>query len=53
MNKKQIFIGLGVLAVAVIGVIIYKRREEKKSGVSGVTKHKIKDKQTGKVTYTY
>jgi hypothetical protein len=33
MNKKQIYIGLGLLAVAVVGVIIYKRsKEEKKSG---------------------
>jgi len=32
MNKKQIYIGLGLLAVAVVGVIIYKRsKEEKKS----------------------
>jgi len=33
MNKKQILIGLGILAVAITGVIIYKRRnkEEKKS----------------------
>ena len=34
MNKKQIFIGLGILAVAVVGVCIYKRmnkKEEEKS----------------------
>lgn len=42
MNKKQIYIGLGLLAVAVVGVIIYKKtrkpimvvvkKEEEKSG---------------------
>ena len=32
MNKKQIFIGLGILAVAV--VIIYKKKKEKKSSAT-------------------
>lgn len=35
MNKKQIYIGLGILAVAGLGIYLYKRstkKEEKKSG---------------------
>lgn len=33
MNKKQIYIGLGILAVAGLGIYLYKKnKEEKKSG---------------------
>ena len=35
MNKK-IYIGLGILAVAGLGLYLYKKRTEKKSGFDGV-----------------
>ena len=34
MTNKQIYIGLGLLAVAVVGVIIYKKSKSKEEGKS-------------------
>jgi hypothetical protein len=35
MTNKQIYIGLGLLAVTIVGVIIYKKRNKKEEEKSG------------------